>query len=216
MFKRVHPLNACPTATKPTNVESTAPMYVHDAITHGRLTELFDMAEDAILARGCYSPDDVEHVLFDRYMYFVSAFLSGCSQYLASEERCAGESFVVEMCDKFGAKKFVRHSYKMAEQLMAQPRFYFPNFEQMATAEYLDMLNTIEDVDRLRFSGLALFAVAHLPGARSDMRRILRRRGIDGGERYIPTLVADDTMNQRIRAVKGLPPVGKGRRRVSK
>jgi len=191
-------------------------MYVHDAITHGRLTELFDMAEERILARGCFSPDDVEQVLFDGYMYYVSAYLSGCTQYLVSEERCAGESFVIELCEKFGAKKFMRQSYKMAEQLMAQPRFYFPNFEQMATAEYLDMLHTIEDVDRLRFSGLVLFAVAHLPGARSDMRRILRRRGIDGGEQYIPTLVADETMNQRIRAVKGLPPVGKGRKRLKK
>tara|TARA_R110002072_G_scaffold301401_1_gene481066 strand:- start:2029 stop:2610 length:582 start_codon:yes stop_codon:yes gene_type:complete len=191
-------------------------MYVHDALTHGRLTELFDMAEDAILARGFYSPDVVEQLMFDRYMYFVSAHLSGCTQYLATEERCAGESFILEMCDKFGATKFMRHSYKMAEQLMAQPRFYFPNFEQMATAEYLDMLNSIEDVEWLRFSGFVLFAVAHIPGARSDMRRVLRRRGIDGGERYIPTLVADEAMNQRIRAVQGLPPVGKGRKRIRK
>ncbi|MBN9889685.1 hypothetical protein [Salipiger abyssi] len=191
-------------------------MYVHDAITHSRLSDLFDMAEDMILGRGCYSPDVVEQVLFDRYMYFVSAYLSGCTQYLLTEERCAGESFICELCEKAGATKFLRYSYKMAEQLMAQPRFYFPNFEQMATAKYLDMLNNIDDVDRLRFSGLVLFAVAHIPGARSDMRRILRRRGIDGGERYIPTLVADETMTQRIRAVQGLPPVGKGRKRIRK
>nr|WP_321508566.1 hypothetical protein [uncultured Celeribacter sp.] len=191
-------------------------MYVHDAITHSRLSDLFDMAEDVILSRGCYSPDAVEQVLFDRYMYFVSAYLSGCTQYLVTEERCAGESFIFELCERVGAKKLLRHSYKMAEQLMAQPRFYFPNFEQMATAKYLDMLNTIDDVERLRFSGLVLFAVAHIPGARSDMRRILRRRGVDGGERYIPTLVADETMTQRIRAVQGLTPVGKIRKRAPK
>lgn len=191
-------------------------MYVHDATTHGRLTEIFDMAEDAILARGCYSPDDVEQILFDGYMDKVSSYLFGCIQYLASEERCAGESFICGMCDKFGAKRLMRHSYKMAEQLMAQPRFYFPNFEQMATAKYLNLLNKIEGVDKLRVSGLVLFAVAHIPGARTDMRRILRRRGIDGGERYTPALVADEAMTQRIRAVQGLTPVGKGRKRLRK
>ncbi|MFG6516776.1 hypothetical protein ACGYLX_04890 [Sulfitobacter sp. 1A13496] len=191
-------------------------MYVHDAITHSRLSDLFDMAEERILSRGCYSPDAVEQVLFDRYMEFVSAYLSGCNQYLVTEERCAGESFIYELCQWVGAKTLLRHSYNMAEQLMSQPWFYFPNFEHMATAKYLDLLNTVDDVERLRFSGLVLFAVAHIPGARSDMRRALRRRGIDGGERYVPTLVADETMSQRIRAVKGLPPVGKGRKRVRK
>lgn len=190
-------------------------MCVHDAITHSRLTELFDAAEDAILAQGSYPPDAIEQTLFELYMECVSAYLSGSIQYLPAEERCAGESFVVELCERFGPKRHKRYSRKMAEQLMAQPRFYFPNFEQMATAAYLDKLNCEEDVDRLRFSGLVLFAVAHIPGARTDMRRILRRRGIENGEQYVPTLVADETMAKVIRATQGLPPVGNHRRQLT-
>ena len=188
-------------------------MYVHDAITHSRLSELLDMAEDAILARGFCAPDEVESHMFKAYLRSVDANMSYCSQYLVTEEQCAGRSFIIDLCQKLGEPKFMRHAYKMAEQLINQPHFYFRHYEQMLTAEYLELLERAEDLDRLRFSGVILLAVASLPGVRSDIRRILRRRGVDGGERFIPTLVADETMTQRIHAMKGIPPAGDGNKK---
>lgn len=197
------------------DVERTEGMYVHDELTHGRLTELFDLAEDAILAKGYCEREDVEIYIFKAYIDKVSSYLANCLQYLDAEERCAGESFVTEMCEQLNRRRYLKHRRRMAEQLMAQPRFYFPNFGELLTREYLTTLRVVDDPAKLRFSGTVLFAVAHLPGARSDMRRVLRRKGIDGAEDYFPTLVSDEAMNRRTRAAKGLPPVGTTRKRIA-
>lgn len=190
-------------------------MYVHDELTHGRLTELFDLAEEAILERGFCQPEDVEVFLFKAYIGKVSSYLANCLQYLDADERCAGESFISEMCEQLNRRRYLKYRRRMAEQLMAQPRFYFPNFGELLTREYLDELQAVDDPGKLRLSGTVLFAVAHLPGARSDMRRVLRRKGVNGADDYFPTLVSDEVMNRRTRAAKGLPPVGNKRKRLA-
>lgn len=190
-------------------------MHVHDELTHGRLTELFDLAEEAILERGFCQPEDVEVFLFKAYIGKVSSYLANWLQYLDADERCAGESFISEMCEQLNRRRYLKFRRRMAEQLMAQPRFYFPNFGELLTREYLDELQAVDDPGKLRFSGTVLFAVAHLPGARSDMRRVLRRKGVNGADDYFPTLVSDEVMNRRTRAAKGLPPVGSKRKRLA-
>lgn len=190
-------------------------MHKPDQLIHKRLSELFDLAEDKIIRRHGCKPEDVEMVMFKQYMSYVSDYLSHCTQYLEGEERCAGESFVIDMCENLGRRIYLKHSRRMAEQLMAQPRWYFPNFEELVASEFIATLVKPGDPAELRWSGTVLFAVAHLPGARSDMRRMLRRKGVDGADDYIPTLVSDEVMNRRTRAAKGLLPVGNKRKRLS-
>lgn len=184
----------------------------HDPVIHSRLTELFDMAEDAILSRGFCAPDDVEQYLFDKYLDAVDTNMSGCSQYLLTEEQCAGESFVIDLCTFVGKPGLSARAWKMSAQLMCQPTYYFPNYLQMLTTAYLHTLRKVDDVLALRHNGVFLLAAAALPGWYHDARRELRRRGyaVD------VSLVADELSDKRVRAIEGRVPVGKKRRRVKK
>lgn len=181
-----------------------------NSTVHGRLTELMWSAEEEVLRRGFCAPDDVERYLFGRYISAIDANLSGCGQYLLTEEQCAAESFIIDLCAFVG--KSTAGTWKMAAQLMCQPTYHFPNYHEMLTTVYVRTLRKIEDVRALRSNGVVLLAAASLPGWEYDARRELRRRGF----RFDPTLVSDELSAQRVRAVKGLPPVGKVRKRKLK
>lgn len=181
-----------------------------NSTTHGRLTEIMWLAEEEVLRRGFCAPDGVEQYLFGRYISAIDANLSGCGQYLLTEEQCAAESFIADLCIFVG--KSTAGAWKMAAQLMCQPTYHFPNYLEMLTTAYIQTLREIEDVRALRHNGVFLLAAASLPGWEFDARRELSRRGY----RIDLTLVGDELSKQRIRAVQGLTPVGKGRKRIHK
>lgn len=184
----------------------------HDPLVHSRLTELFDLAEEELVSQGFCAPEDVEQHLFDRYIEAVNTNMSGCSQYLLTEEQCAAESFIIDLCAFVKKPGLAGKAWKMAAQLMCQPTIYFRNYLQMLTTAYVRTLREVEDALALRHSGVFLLAAAALPGWYHDARRELRRRGY----RFDPTLVSDELSAQRVRAIEGLPPVGRGKKRIVK
>lgn len=184
----------------------------HDPNAHSALTEIIWLAQDEVLARGFCAPEDVEQYMFDKYVDAVNTNMSGCSQYLLTEEQCAGESYIIDLCNFVGKPALSKRAWKMAAQLMCQPTLYFENYLHMLTTAYIRTLREIEDVKVLRFNGVFLLAAASLPGWYHDARRELQRRGY----RIEPTLVSDELSKQRIRAIEGRAPVGKKRKRVAK
>ena len=72
---------------------------------------------------------------------------------------------------------------------MAQPRFYFPNFEsKWRPLNIWTCSNTLKTIDRLRFfRAWLLFAVAQHSGCPNRHAAVSYAvRAFDGGERYIP------------------------------
>ncbi len=180
-------------------------MFLHDAITHGRLMELFDMVEDELVGHNVYAQQEVRAYLTLKYIDLTASFLENCIAYLPAEEICAGEGFVLYLCEAAKAAKFKRHRRPMAQQLQAQTAMYFPRYDEMLTKKYQHVLRTTEDVMQLRFSGVIFLAAATLPGVREDIRCELRRKGLS----YKVTLVLDKTLEQRMQAALGVPRLSK-------
>jgi len=161
---------------------------------HVILQDMLDYAEQRVVRNGICTPDNaVEYLALD-YIKTCGDFIEHSAQYLENDERIGADLFLAKLSTGTLKTRYERNKRACAQQLSTNTPLYFPDYHKLLRLALLHVLQSAADAQTVRWSGVVLLAAASLPNARTDIRRELRRRGMDRDV----TLVGDATLNERI------------------
>jgi len=168
---------------------------------HVILQDMLDYAEEKVVRLGlCQRADAVEYLALD-YIRTCAEFLEHSTQYLESDERIGADLFLAKLAKGPLRARFERNKRMCALQLATNTRMYFPEYPKLLRLAMLHVIQSAADAQAVRWNGVVLLAAASLPNVRTDVRRELRRRGMD----HDVTLVGDETLARRIDSRDGIP-----------
>lgn len=173
-----------------------------DSKSHELLTLLFDAAEEKLVSRGVCQSTEASFLLTMAYIKECGEFLENGIAFLKSEGVAASWMFIGNLAGSIGFKRIGRRDYQCAQQLLMHSALYFPEFYKALTVCYANKLQAAKDANEIQSSGILMMAAAMLPGARTELRRELRRRGLN----YDRTLAPDDVMRLRLGSLPCVTP----------
>jgi hypothetical protein len=161
---------------------------------HVILQDMLDYAEEKVVRLGLSERcNAVEYLALD-YIKTCAEFIEHSTQYLENDERIGADLFLAKLAKGPLAARFERNKRMCALQLSTNTRMYFPEYPKLLRLAMMHVIQSAADAQAVRWNGVVLLAAASLPNVRTDVRRELRRRGMD----YDVTLVGDATVARRI------------------
>ncbi len=182
------------------NQKATEAFPPFDNRTHQVLRDALDGAEDHIVRTGKCEPQDATDYLTLLFIDTSSDFLDGGSALFQLEGNIVAEIFLEKVVRAAKIRNNQVLMRKCATQLSLHTHLYFPNYYDLLTIAYLNVLATCEDLQRTIHSGVIKLAAADLPGVIVDIRREFRRRGLS----YDCLIVTDSTLAGRHKATRRL------------
>lgn len=167
---------------------------LHDEKAYSIVGSVIDYAEERLVTTGICSRENAARYLALDYIAICSSAIEHGTQYLESDERIGADLFLAKLPTGTLKAQYHRNHKRCAAHLAAQPWLHFADYKPILRIEFLNTLRAIGDVRELRFSGVALLACGTFDDAPTDLRRELRRRGMD----YDITLVGDATIARRV------------------
>lgn len=149
-----------------------------DDRAHRIVAELLDAAEGRLIRTGQCSLASVSDYLTLAYIKEAAGLLEYGTVYLEGDGRNAADIFLSKLAFGAVATKYHRNSRRYAEHLQRHEAIYFPNFPNLLRLAYLRQIQSECELSTLLHSGLLTLAARSLPGVETDVRRELRRRGL--------------------------------------
>lgn len=163
------------------------------------LSQVLDRTEARAVRNGRCAPEHADEYLTIRYIEATSSLIRGGAQYMRVDEVIGAEIFLSKLGDGIFNRSSMKRQSKCAIQLVGHTHVFFPNYHAILKATFRHILAShCGKAYDLAAYGVIMLAAATLPGARSEIRRELRRRGID----YDRTLVSDGLMIEKLRFIE--------------
>lgn len=162
---------------------------------HEIISAALDRTEEKMIGNGVCNPEYADEYLTARYIEACAGIIVGGQVYLPSDERIGAEIFLWKLGDAKFNRLSSRRQRECAVHLTNHTHVYFPQYHMMLRLACLHVIQSTKKHDEIKHDGVVLLAAATLPGVRSDIRRELRRRGMD----YDRLLVPDDIYNNRMK-----------------
>ena len=149
-----------------------------DDRAHRVVAELLDAAEGRLIRTGQCSVANVSDYLTLAYIKEAAGLLEYGTVYLDGDGRNAADIFMSKLAFGAVATKYHRDSRRYARHLQQNERIYFPNMPNLLRLAYLNLMQSDCELNQLLHSGLLTLAARSLPNVAIDIRRELRRRGL--------------------------------------
>ena len=163
------------------------------------LSDLLDRVERKAVRNGRCAAEQADEYLTMRYIEDTSGLIEGAQQYMLMDEVLGAEIYLSKLGDPRLDRWQSKRQRLCALQLVGHTHNYFPNYHSILNSTVQHILQ-LPCGQRFNIShcGVLLLASATLAGARSRIRRELRRRGIE-----LPlTLSSDQDMIEKLMAVE--------------
>ena len=158
------------------------------------LSEVIDRTEARCVRNGVCTPEHADEYLTTEYIEDTSCLLFGANHYMLGDELIGADIFLTRLGDAIFDAASDRRKAKCVNQLVGHTHVFFPKYHEILKATFRHILsNHCGRAYELAHKGIILLAAATLPGARSEIRRELRRRGMN--ERG---LVSDEAMIEKL------------------
>ena len=174
-----------------------------DRQAHEIIMELLNECSDALVRTGFCKADEVEELLCREYIKQVASILWGASFFVEDDANAAAEIFLSNLTGKpYSMGKHWRHSEACGRQLSHHTAYYFRRYHDILTQVYVERLHLVDDrqILGLNHDGVIQLAAASLPNVREEVRREMRRRGLN----YDAVVVFDDDLSRRLKSGKPL------------
>lgn len=158
------------------------------------LSDLLDRAEARLVRNGVCKNEMADEHMTLLYIGACAGLIKGAVQYLFNDEALGADIFLWQLGDRRFKRWSTKRQQMCAVQLAGHTHVYFPKYHAILNLTFRHVLQTrADDRHGIAHSGILLLAAATLPGARSAIRRELRRLGIVES----PTLVSDSELNSK-------------------
>ena len=151
------------------------------------LSDLLDRAEAKLVRNGICPAEQADEFLTVRYIEAVAGMIYGACVYLPNDERIGADMFLWKLGDARFRSWSNKRKRMCAVQLVGHTHVYFPKYHTVLSLTYRRILQATCGQDRHYLpEAILMLAAATLPGARSEIRRELRRRGSDKPLTLVP------------------------------
>lgn len=169
------------------------------------LSQVLDRTEARAVRNGRCKPEYADEYLTMRYIEATSNIIFGGAQYMRVDEVHGASIFLSRLGDGTFNRASTKRQSKCALQLVGHTHVFFPKYHAILKATFRHIIQShCGHAYELAHIGVIILAAATLPGARSEIRRELRRRGIE----YDRGLVSDELMIEKLHLIeeaKSLP-----------